>query len=190
MQFRILNLSENSETFASTATDTSPQVDSIEDIIARGAASATETETAPEPSDVLITETPKRRGRKTKAEKEAEEAAAQAKAELDVFFSPQGIGAVWTNGLNAFYVACGAESLKLEEAEMHARVFATWARYRLPASASQYQPDLLLAATFAMTTLPRMQPIARTTAPLWRRVVARVGSVIRRKKAQPGKPNA
>ncbi len=182
MELPISNLIENSESSASAP-------ESIEDIIARGAATATDTVTAPETGDVLITEAPKRRGRKTKEEKAAEDAAAQAKAELDVFFSPQGIGAVWTNGLNAFYVACGAEPLKTEEAEMHARVFATWAKYRLPARASEYQPDLLLAATFAMTTLPRMQPIARTTAPFWKRVTARIGSIVRRKKVKPGQPN-
>lgn len=176
-QFEIPNSNRNDDSSAGTATD------SIEDIIARGAvaASAAETETAPEPSDVTFTERPKR-GRKTKAEREAEEAAAARQQELDVFFSPQGIGAVWTNGLNAFYVSCGAEPLKQEEAEMHARVFATWARFRLPAESSKYQPDLLLAATFAMTTLPRMQPIATKTAPFWKRVASK----FRRKKPTPG----
>jgi hypothetical protein len=173
----ISNLNRNDESTASG------DFGSIEDIIARGAvsASATESETAPDPGDVQFVDKPKR-GRKTKAQREAEEAEAAAAAELEVFFSPQGIGAVWTNGINAFYVACGAEPLTAPEADMHAKAFATWARYRLPANASKYQPDLLLAATLAMTTLPRMQPIAKTTVPFWRRVVAK----FRRRKVTPG----
>lgn len=183
-EFEIPNSIRNDESTASGESG------SIEDIIARGAsASVSEPVTAPDPGDVTFGDKP-RRGRKTKAERAAEEAEAQAAAELEVFFSPQGIGAVWTNGINAFYVACGADPLTMPEADMHAKAFAAWARYRLPASASKYQPDLLLAATLAMTTLPRMQPIARTTVPLWRRAFGTlrrvVGKLFGWRKVTPG----
>lgn len=180
MEFGISNLNRNDDATGGVASE--PFGESIEDIIARGAAaaSASEPESAPEPGDVLITDKPKR-GRKKKPLPD-EAAAAQAAAELEVFFTPEGIGTVFTNGLTAFYVACGAPPLTPEEQPMLASVFAKWAKFRLPASASRYQPDLLLAACLAMATLPRMQPIAKTTVPFWRRVFG----VFRRKKATPG----
>lgn len=163
--------------------------ESVIDIIARGAeqAAATVTEPAPEAvaaaEGITLTEPRRRRkGRPRKApEPTEEELQAQAQAaELDAFFSEQGIGTVFTNGLNAFYLSCGAVQLTPEEQPMMARVFAQWARFRLPSGASSYQPDILLCACLMMTTLPRMQPIANTTAPFWRRFFTRLFAPFRR----------
>lgn len=155
---------------------------SIEDVIARGAASALEAEpgTAPESgSDLEITEPRKRRPYKRRAKKDAEPtpeelAQQEAAAELEAFFSPEGIGAVFVAGLDACYLSLGAHALTPEERPMLARVFAQWARYRLPARASAYQPDILLAATVGMATVVRIKPIAEKTAPWWRRLFDKI----------------
>lgn len=165
----ILDLNDNSQSADSGAP-------TIEDVIARGAASALEAEpgpaTAPE-SGLEITEPRRRRKytRRSKKEPSPEELQAQQAAEeLAAFFSPEGIGAVFTSGMDACYAALGAPPLTDAERPMLARVFAQWATYRLPASASAYQPDILLVATVGMATLTRIKPIAETTAPWWRRM--------------------
>ena len=177
MEKNILDLNEIPQSDSGTP-------ESIEDIIARGAATALESEPVTEPeagSEIEITEPRRRRAYRRRGKKELtaeEQQAEQAAADLDAFFSPDGIGAVFTNGLNAFYLSCGAAPLTEQEQPMLARVFAQWARYRLPARASAYQPDILLVATVSMATLPRLKPIAEKTAPWWRRLFAK----LRRKK--------
>jgi hypothetical protein len=175
--------------------------DSVEDVIARGAAAAIEAEPGAEPATeagagpggVTFTEPGTKRRRYTKrnsrrpAEPSPEEVQQQEAArELEAFFSPEGIGTVFTTGLDAFYVSCGAPRMADGERDMLAKVFAQWAKYRLPAGASQYQPDILLVATVGMVTLPRIQPIAEKTAPWWRRVGQKITAPFRR--AKPGQP--
>jgi hypothetical protein len=100
--------------------------------------------------------------------------------ELEAFFSPEGIGRVWVTGLNAFYMMCEAPTLSPQEEALHKASFAKVVKKWLPAESAQYQPELLLLACVAMSTLPRMNPIAKKTAPFWRRVYDRM----RRKKSE------
>ena len=170
----ILNLNESSDNAQPAATET------VEDIIARGATAALEPE--PEATPVEIgTVKPRRkytrRGKKdepTDEEIKAQADAAQAQAEMEFFFSEKGIGRVFANGINAFYVSCSAEPMTEDEADMQARAFSRWAKYRLPAGSGDYQPELFLLLTVGMSTLPRMKPIAEKTAPWWKRQLARL----------------
>jgi hypothetical protein len=107
----------------------------------------------------------KRRGRPRKQDKQNEQVAAA----MANFFSPEGIGVLWVNAWNGFYAVCGAEKLAAEQESFHATVFANWAKHRLPQTPEKYQPDMMLLASIAMMNLPRMAPIAKTTAPIWKR---------------------
>jgi hypothetical protein len=186
----ILDLNRNSP-----SGDAAPPPDTVEDVIARGAMAATGpvTGTAPGTGDgaplELTDPKPKRKYTRKRKAGEPEltpeqQAQQEAAAELAAFFSPEMIGTVFTNGVNAFYKACSAPVLEPAEQDMLARVFANWAQYRLPSSASAYQPDILLVASIGMLTLTRIKPIAETTAPWWRRMWDKA----RRKKATPGHP--
>lgn len=154
-----------------------PTQDDIADILARGADEViADKQSAAQPTAQhpgLESALPKKRGRPRKNPLPGEPGAVN-NSELDALFSPDAIGAIWVNGWNAFYSFCGAEQLTGDEAKMHKKVFANWCKHRLPTASSEYQPDILLAATVAMSMLPRMKPIAETTAPWWKRAFQRV----------------
>ena len=176
----ILNLNENDD----TPSDTPAQPQSVEDIIARGAAAAVEADNATASDPVTVPEVgtlpggekPRRKytRRKKSDEPELTPEEEQRKRDLDAFFSAAGIGGVFANGIDAFYRSCAAPPVSEEERALLANSFAAWARARMPAESAEYQPELLLGAALAMTTLPRMQPIATKTAPAWRRAFARL----------------
>lgn len=118
----------------------------------------------------------KRRGRPRKVDAQT----AQVEAAMANFFSPDGIGALWVQGWDAFFNVCGAEPLAAEMKGFHAAVFATWAKHRLPQTPDKYQPDMMLLASVGMMALPRLQPIAKTTAPMWKRAGTGVVSLFRK----------
>lgn len=121
-------------------------------------------------------EAPKRRGRPRKADKAQE----SVDAAMANFFSPDGIGRLWVDGWDAFFHFCGAAQLDTDSKAFHASVFATWAKHRLPQTPEKYQPDMMLLASIGMMALPRMQPIAVKTAPMWKRAGTASLNLIRR----------
>lgn len=93
-----------------------------------------------------------------------------AKAELEDLFTPEGAGQIVAKGLDAFYRSCGAEPLEQSEKNAVAKISAHYMQTRLPKEASAYQPEILLFFTLGSTLLPRIKPVAETTAPFWGRV--------------------
>jgi hypothetical protein len=121
---------------------------------------------------------PRKRGRpKRSAEPEL--------AKMDALFSPAGLGKLWVNAWNGIYGACGAEKLSPEEEKSQADIFAYWCKMRFPNTPEKYQPDILLAASLALSILPRLGPISKATAPWWKRMWARI-----RRKPEAIEPNA
>lgn len=138
--------------------------------------------TAPTPENGSPTDTPKKRGRPRKVDAQQ----AQVDAAMSNFFSVDGIGNLWVTGWQGFFKFCGAEPMPKEQEGFHAAVFASWAKHRMPETPEKYQPDVMLLASIAMMTLPRLQPIAVKTAPAWRvlgsTILTKVRGVFKRKK--------
>lgn len=191
----LVNKPENSEIkngndgVANITGDYGAPMESVADIIARGAQDAvTESGTGAAPGSetgdgLTLTDKPKRRRRKGVVTSEQEQQQEQLAKELEVFFTPEGIGKVFTNGLDAFFTSCGAVPLTPEEQPALAATFALWTKYRMPASAGSYQPDLLLGALVSMAVFNRAQPIAEATAPFWRRALTKLAAPFRRRNA-------
>lgn len=123
--------------------------------------------------DFTLFDAPAKKGKKTLGPDDKEE--------LAEFFTQDGIGSIVARGFDAFFTACGADKMSQAEHNNMAKVTAYYFRARLPKEAGAYQPELLLAATVAMAVLPRMGPIAETTAPFWSRVWDKLTSLFKKK---------
>lgn len=106
---------------------------------------------------------PKRRGRPPK------DGAVKADDKLKLF-SEEGVGKLWVNSLNGLFGVCGAEKLSPDEAKQQSQIFAHWCKSRFPDTSDKYQPDILLAASLLFAIAPRIGPIAKTTAPWWKKL--------------------
>lgn len=108
--------------------------------------------------------------------------------ELEEMFTEAGIGSVGASGLDAFLRLCAAPPLLDAEKNQLKRVLAYYAQARMPKDAGKYQPEILLGMTLAFILVPRMGPIATTTAPGIRRFGSWIGDkmkrLFRRKDAQ------
>lgn len=116
---------------------------------------------------------PRKRGRPRKNPLAADAAAAIPKTSGEVAMSamlnPEYIGRIWTTGLNTFYRFCDAEQMNASEEVLHREAFTAVCRHYFPKSAEGIHPVAMLAAVTAMSTLPRLNPIAEKSAPFWKR---------------------
>lgn len=91
---------------------------------------------------------------------------------LAELFTPDGIGAIFSHGLNAFYTACEAAPLSDDEDKLIRKMFAFYMQARMPEDAGKYQPELLLFGAIAGSLVPRLPQVAPKTAPFFKRAAA------------------
>lgn len=90
--------------------------------------------------------------------------------EMAELFTPDGVGLIFSRGVDAFYRACEAAPLSEDEDKLLRKIFAYYCQARMPADAGKYQPEIMLIGVLGSSLVPRLPQVAPATAPLFTRV--------------------
>lgn len=98
--------------------------------------------------------------------------------EMAELFTPDGIGLIFSRGVDAFYKACEAAPLSEDEDKLLRKIFAYYCQARMPSDAGKYQPEIMLIGVLGASLVPRLPQVAPATAPLFKRAGSFIWGIV------------